>query len=213
MKTLKLTLAMLLFAIAVQAQTKANYLSAMKKGVSVVEADTSSAQFLASANYFERIAGAEPKEWLPSYYAGYCNLIGAVIGKQTNDQKDALYDKAMGFASQADKLSPKNSEMAVLMGYIVYMKMAVDPQNRAMTMITEANKYLTLAAALNPENPRSYFVRGQDTFYTPVAFGGGSVNAKPLLATALEKYNKENAASPLPSWGKTQCLALLNQCK
>jgi hypothetical protein len=213
MKTLKLTVAVLLFAIGAQAQSGANYLNAMKKGLSDFQNDTSSAQTLKSANYFERIAAAEPKEWMPLYYASYANMIVAIDSKQPNAQKDALYDKAMDLAQKADQLSAKNSEIATLMGYITFMKMSVDPSGRAMTMIGEANRYLDLAMSLNPENPRPYFVKGQNTFYTPVAFGGGSANAKPLFVKALEKYAKENIAGIEPSWGKERCQALLSQCK
>ena len=212
MKTLKLTLAILLLAIGANAQSGGNYLSAMKKGLAAFQSDSSSAQVVQSANYFERIALAEPKEWLPFYYAGYCNLIVAIDTKQPN-QKDALYDKAMDFAQKADKLSSKNSEIAVLMGYITFMKMAVDPSSRAMGMLGEANRYLDLAITLNPENPRSYFIKGQNTFYMPAAFGGGSTNAKPLFVKALEKYAKENITGIEPSWGKERCQALLSQCK
>ncbi|MGY3211390.1 hypothetical protein [Mucilaginibacter sp. HD30] len=212
MKTLKLTLAILLFAICANAQSGANYLNAMKKGLTAFQSDSSSAQLVQSANYFERIALAESKEWLPLYYAGYCNLLVAIDAKQPN-QKDALYDKAMDFAQKADKLSPKNSEIATLMGYVTFMKMAVDPTNRAMNMMGEASGYLDLAIALNPENPRPYFVKGQNTFYMPIAFGGGSANAKPLFVKALEKYAKENITGIEPSWGKERCQVLLSQCK
>ena len=203
----------MLFAIAAQAQSGANYLAAMKKGLANFESDTSATQILQSANYFERIAQAEPKEWLPLYYAAYCNMIVAINGKMSNAQKDALYDKAIALTQNADKLGADKSEVATLMGYITFMKMAVDPSARAMTMIGEANKYLDLAISLNPENPRAYFVRGQNTFYTPVAFGGGGVNAKPYLAKGVEKYNKENVTGIAPSWGKGRCEALLSQCK
>lgn len=211
MKTLKITLILLMLTIAASAQT--NFETAMKKGLAELRNDTTAAQPLKSANYFERIATAEPKEWLPLYYAGYCNMIVAMEGKQTAAQKDALYDKAMELAKKADQLSPKNSEIVVLMGYITFMKMAVDANARAMTMIGQANAYFDHAIALNPENPRAYFVKGQSVFYTPVAFGGGGANAKPLFIKALEKYNSDNKGELAPSWGKERCAYLLSQCK
>ena len=213
MKRLTLTLMAFLLAFTVNAQTKPAYFDAIKKGLAQMQQDSTSDQYLASSNYFGRIARAEPKEWLAQYYTAYTTMLIAVLGKQTGDQKDAIYDKAHNCAEVADKLKPENSEVAVVMGYIIFMKMAVDPPSRSMTMITQANQYLDKAATLNPQNPRAYFVKGQDTFYTPEAFGGGPGAAKSLLQLAKQNYDKENMNGIEPGWGKSRCEMLLAQCK
>jgi tetratricopeptide (TPR) repeat protein len=212
MKTLKLTLLALLLGLTVSARETDRYTEAMKKGLDMLDSAKTPAQYLETANHFERIAAAEPKQWLPQYYAGFGNLIAAVIGTQSNDEKDALYDKALGYAEQASLLSPENIEIEVLKGYITFMKMAVDPPHRAMSMISKANGFLDKAISLNPKNPRAYFVRGQNTFYTPEAFGGGKVKAKVLLLMASENYSKETATGLEPVWGKSRCAILLKQC-
>ena len=213
MKTLQLTLIALLIIFSVKAQTNPAYVNAMKNGLGMLQGDSTSEQFLEAANYFDRIAQAEPKEWLAHYYAGYTYLLVAVLGKQPNDQKDVIYDKAINFAQQANKLKLENSEVYVLLGYITFMKMAVDAPNRAMTMITLANDLLDKAVTLNQENPRSYLVRGQDTFFTPEAFGGGPVNTKPLFLLAKQKFEKENMTGLEPSWGRLRNETLLAMCK
>jgi tetratricopeptide (TPR) repeat protein len=213
MKTLKLILLALLLAFAARAQNQDQYAKAMKDGLGMLDTAKTSEQFLQTANYFERIAGAEQKQWLPQYYAGFCNLMGAVVGTQPNDEKDALYNKALAFAEKAGSIMPENSEIEVLKGYTIFMKMAVDPEHRAFEMIPEANGALEKASVLNPGNPRAYLVRGQDTFYTPEAFGGGKAKAKPLLTLAAEKYAKETTTGFEPSWGKARCEALLKQCE
>jgi hypothetical protein len=123
-----------------------------------------------------------------------------------------LYDKALGYAEKADALKPANSEILILKGYITFMKMSVMPQQRAMAMIPEANKLLGKASAIDPENPRAYLVRGQDTFYTPEAFGGGKANAKSLLVTAAEKFKNQKPTGFEPAWGARRCQYLLQQC-
>jgi len=193
MKTLKLTFILLITAFSLKAQTANNYTAAMQKGLALIDSAHTAEQFTAAANFFERIAATETKEWLPQYYAGFCNMHVAILGKQANDIKDDLYDKAMAYAEKADALKPANSEVLVLEGYITFMKMSVAPQQRAMTMIPKANGLLEKAIAINPENPRAYLVQGQDTFYTPEAFGGGKAKAKGILLTAAGKYKNQTS--------------------
>ncbi|MES2107656.1 MAG: hypothetical protein V4577_02835 [Bacteroidota bacterium] len=211
MKPLKLCIALLIITFSVKAQSD-KYITAMQKGMALIDSASTPEQFTTAANFFERVAAAEPKQWLPQYYAGFCNLHVAILGKQSNDTKDALYDKAMSYAEKADALKPANSEILVLEGYITFMKMSVFSQQRAMTMIPKANALLDKASAIDPENPRAYLVKGQDTFYTPEAFGGGKANAKGLLATAADKYKNQKVAGFEPAWGAHRCQVLLQQC-
>lgn len=212
MKTLKLCIALLIITFVAKAQPTDKFTAAMQKGMTLIDSASTSEQFTTAANFFERIADAEPKQWLPQYYAGFCNLHVAILGKQPNDTKDALYDKAMSYAEKADALKPANSEVLVLEGYITFMKMSVFSQQRAMSMIPKANALLDKASAIDPENPRAYLVKGQDTFYTPDAFGGGKVAAKGLLTTAADKYKNQKVSGFEPSWGARRCQGLLQQC-
>lgn len=119
----------------------------------------------------------------------------------------------MSYTNRADALLPNNSEIYVLKGYIIFMKMSVEPQQRAMQMIPEADEYLAKAVKLNPENPRAYLIRGQNAFYTPQMFGGGSDVAKPMLITSTEKYTRQTVKGLEPAWGKARCAVLLKQCE
>ena len=212
MKTLTLALLALLLGFSAKAQSAGQYTAAMKEGLIMLDSAKTSAQFLQTANYFERIAQAEQKQWLPQYYTGFCTLIGAVLGKQPNDEKDALYDKALAFAGKASLIKPENSEIEVLNGYITFMKMAVDPPHRALAMMPKATSSIEKAIVLNPDNPRAYLVMGQNTFYTPESFGGGKIKAKAILILATEKYAKETTTGFEPSWGSSRCAVLLKMC-
>ncbi|WP_295792723.1 hypothetical protein [Mucilaginibacter sp.] len=212
MKTLKLCFALLIITFAVKAQSADKYTAAMQKGMALVDSANTPEQFTSAANFFERVAAAETKQWLPQYYAAFCNLHVAIMGKQDNDTKDALYDKAMSYAEKADAIKPANSEVLVLEGYITFMKMSVFSQQRAMSMIPKANALLDKASAIDPENPRAYLVKGQDTFYTPEAFGGGKANARGLLTTAADKYKNQKTSGFEPAWGAHRCQVLLQQC-
>lgn len=211
MKTIKLLTLLILFSFKGFSQTNEKLNAALQKGLVMIDSAKGEKDFNDAANYFERVASAEQKQWLPAYYTAFCQLHTAIVGKQTTEIKDALYDKAMAFADKADALSPDNSEIYALKGYIVFMKMSLAPQARAMTMIPQSAGFIGKAMALNPENPRAQLILGQNTFYTPEAFGGGKAKAKPILEAAKAKFDKETNTGLNPSWGKSRCSALLQQ--
>jgi len=212
MKTLKLCIALLIITFSVKAQSADKYTAAMQKGMTLVDSASTAEQFTTAANFFERVATAETKQWLPQYYAGYCILHATILGKQDNETKDASYDKAMSYVEKAEALKPANSEVLVLEGYITFMKMSVFSQQRAMTMIPKANALLEKALVIDPENPRAFLVKGQNTFYTPESFGGGKAKAKEILTTAADKYKNQKASGFEPAWGARRCQVLLQQC-
>ncbi|MES2651116.1 MAG: hypothetical protein V4663_05220 [Bacteroidota bacterium] len=210
MKHLTLTIAFLFITLIGFAQAD-KYTLAMQKGIITSDSAKTVENFTNAANYFERIATAEQKEWLPNYYAAFNHLHSALIGTQSGEVKDAIYDKAMGFVEKADGLAPDNSDIYALKAYIVFMKMAVSPQARAMSMIPKVVELVEKAIALNPENPRAYLMKGQQLFYTPEAFGGGKAKAKPVLTIAAEKFDSFKAVGLAPNWGKGRCQSLLKQ--
>ena len=210
MKNLTLMIVFLLINFAAFAQAD-KYTVAMQKGITTTDTAKTAEDYTNAANYFERIAAAEQKQWLPQYYASYTNFNSALVGNQTGETKDAIYDKAMAFVDKADALMPNQSEIYALKSYIIYMKMAVSPQARAMSMIPQSVALAEKAIALDGENPRAYFVKAQQLFYTPEAFGGGKAKAKPILLLAAEKFEKFKATGLSPNWGKSRCQSLLKQ--
>jgi tetratricopeptide (TPR) repeat protein len=205
------TLIILLLAATTVFGQSEKYQQAIGKGLQQLQSAKSPDELAAAANQFERIAKAESKQWLPSYYAAYSNLISGLTGKKEN--MDAFLDKALVQISQAEAISPENSEIYTVKGYIEFMKMSVDPMSR-MPFMERAAASLDKAIALNPENPRPYHIKGQNIFYTPAVFGGGKDAAKPLLEKAEAKFSSfkpENEVAP--NWGKERNIELLAQCK
>lgn len=213
MKHLIFSFICLMLCSQISAQSNNRFTAAMQKGVQLLDSSRGTDAFTAAANYFERIAGAESNEWLPQYYTAYSLLMSANTGKQDNETKDAIFDKALGFAEKADKIKPGTSEIPALQSYIVFMKVSLAPQARAMTLIPKSTAFIEKAIAVDPSNPRALLVKGQNLFYTPEAFGGGKSKAKEVLTVAIEKFEAEKPAVLMPSWGKARCLELLGQLK
>lgn len=210
-KSFILMLVMISFSSFAQT-TNDKFQTGVKKGLDLLKTAQSSDDFLKSSNYFERIAQAESKQWLPPYYAAYSNLIAGLMNKDKALQ-DQYFDKALIQIDQANSLAADNSEIYALKGYIQFMKMSVDPQSR-LSFMGAAAASLGKAKVLNPENPRIYLINGQNTFYTPEAFGGGKTKAKPILENAVSKFAIFKPATEIePMWGAERAKELLDQCK
>ncbi len=189
------------------------YIKAMEANIAALDSSFKNPQdLLAVANSFERIADKEKSQWLPYYWAGYCQVIYCYL---VTDKLsiDPLADKAEKLLNKADSLQPNNSEISCVLSMLATARMLVDPQTRYMQYGMQADNYLGKAILQNPENPRPYFLRGQGLRHTPEQFGGGCKTAMEQLKIAAEKYVSFKPASAIdPNWGEKQNQALINEC-
>lgn len=187
------------------------YTKAMEGVVTQIQAAAFADDLLPQANQLERIAAAEPKEWLPSYWAAFCYMMKS-YNEITTDKKDMVLEKAEKLIEVAEKLSPNNDEIEVMKANIASARMAVDPQNRWQKYGPISGIALATAQKLNPENPRAKLLEGQGIFYTPEAFGGGKKKAEPILKDALEKFSKFKPVSSIhPNWGESVVKYMISQ--
>lgn len=189
------------------------YIAAMKNNL--LGLDTSfrnPANLLAAGNNFERIATAEKNQWLPYYYAAYCQVnYGFML--QDKSKTDGYADKATALINKADSLMPKNSEISCIKSMIASCHMMVNPMVRYMQYGQESTSEMENAMEQDPSNPRPYLLKGQSLKYTPEQFGGGCKTAKPELQTALDKYMVYKPASELhPVWGLERTQQLMKEC-
>jgi len=169
------------------------------------------AEWQALANRFERIASAEPKEWLPRYYATYAYSMLAFFGKNTTE-KDQMVDKAEALLKEAVAIAGENSELMLLDAQVHQARMLADPQSRYQSEGPLFEASLKKAEALSPDNPRVYLMKGSNLYYTPEQFGGGKKVAKPILEKAVEKFAIFQPAGPLfPNWGQGQAGYMLGE--
>jgi len=190
------------------------FTAAMKKNLAEMDsAFKNPAYLLTLANNFERIANAEKTQWLPYYYAAFCQVN---IGFMEKDKSkiDAIADMATVLINKADSLSPGNSEVSCIKSMIASCHMMVNPMQRWQEYGAESNDNMEAAMKQDPTNPRPYYLKGQGLKYTPEQFGGGCKTALPVLETALEKFAAFKPASELhPDWGKEIAQQIANGCK
>ncbi|MCO4292975.1 hypothetical protein NF867_08885 [Solitalea sp. MAHUQ-68] len=211
MKTTLLTIAAI-FATTIAFAQSPNFDKGMTKGLEMMKSAKSGEDFLATANFFERVATTEKTQWLPFYYSAY-NLLVSGHFEQDQNKKDGIFDKALNLTLQAQAIQPTNSELEALAGYIKLMKVYVDPMNRYMD-IQAAMGNLQKAKELDQNNPRAAFILAQNTFYTPEAYGGGKKLALPMLQDAMKKFeNYKPAFAFAPDWGAERCKTLLDEAQ
>ncbi|MCC6412543.1 MAG: hypothetical protein IT270_12840 [Saprospiraceae bacterium] len=214
----KVILLLVSLAIGYLATAQDQFTGAMGAALGQMGAAQKSDDFVACANTFNRIAAAEPEQWLPGYYASYNMLIAGFIASE----KDMA--KAQGYMDEAQKLLNQTtsrvkqiedmSEIATLQAYIYTGKVIEDPMTLGQQLSPKVFQELGKAIGMNPNNPRAHYIKGMYTFNMPDFYGGGAANAKPILEKAKALYDAQPAAMTLnPTWGKEQNEELLKSIK
>ncbi|MEO8149743.1 MAG: hypothetical protein ABI723_19040 [Bacteroidia bacterium] len=208
----KIILSVVITCISIAANAQGTYEKGMQNGRAMLDSASSYESALTVSNYFERVAAANTKEWLPLYYAAFASLDAGFMAKEDN-KKDDLYQQGLSFIKRAKEIKKNESELFALEGYLQLMYISNKPMVRAQLQTGAAIDLLEEAKKMDPLNPRPYFVQGQNTFYTPKFFGGGAKNAKPLLEKASALYKTFTPSTELmPTWGKERCEGLLSEC-
>jgi hypothetical protein len=206
------------FAVALTASLIVNgqnekYLNAMKKNVAELDSAHDAAHLAELGNNFERIADVEKTQWLPYYYAAYCQVMNSYMDPDKS-KTDAIADKAEQLIKKAEEVNGgENSETCVIKSMIASSHLMVDPQTRYMKYGQASGLEISKAKTLDPSNPRPIYLEGQSKFFTPEQFGGGKPQAKELFTKALQMFDQFKPASELhPNWGKAATNYFLQQC-
>jgi len=197
----------------VKAQSE-RFVNAMKSNIAAMDSSfRNPPSLLTLANSFERIGNAEKNQWMPFYYAAFCQVNYSFM--ETDKSKiDVLADKAAELIAKADSLMPNNSEISCVKSMIASSRMMVNPMQRYMEYGPVSEKCLADAITQDPTNPRPHYLKGQGLKYTPEAFGGGCKPALEEFQKAMDKYNVFKPASDIaPDWGKAITEKLIAECK
>jgi tetratricopeptide (TPR) repeat protein len=194
------------------AQDKSEFKSVMGATLSEMNTIKDNGAYLDLSNKFQRIAEAEPTEWLPAYYSALCTTLYS-FGEKDKSKVDLLLDQAQTILDKGLKIKANESELWVLQGMLYQARIMVDPMTRGQKFFMQANEAFEKAETMNPENPRVYFLKGQSTINMPKMFGGGKEAAKPLFELAKTKFQNFKPANEIsPNWGKERNEILLTSC-
>jgi cytochrome c-type biogenesis protein CcmH/NrfG len=190
------------------------YVQAMEKALAPLDTVRTAEGWQKAANQFERLAQSEPGEWLPSYYQAYSHMMLAGIHMQAQrmDACNAHLDRAQAALDAAKALVPQESEVTALQGYIYQGRIWENAMVKGAEYSPKVQQALQTAIALDPANPRPYYLLGQQLLYTPEFYGGGAKAALPWLEQAAAKFEAQQPASALhPRWGQRANAHLLGE--
>ncbi|PRY89550.1 hypothetical protein [Mongoliibacter ruber] len=205
-----------LFSFIVQADNEA-YQKAMEKELQAMKVAKSSEDLQKVANGFSRIAQMMPEEWLPEYYAGLALANAGFRSEGGLEEKDAYFGTAKKHADRAAKISPDNSEVVALQGFITMGELAADPQTRGQHLSGQAMQTFGKAVDLNRQNPRAIILLAQMELGMAQFFGQGPEKACGLVQSSLELFRKEADETKVesfePRWGKEMAEQMKDNCQ
>ncbi|MGX1929285.1 tetratricopeptide repeat protein [Flagellimonas sp. 2504JD4-2] len=166
-----------------------------------------------AANLFERIAMAEPDNWMPYYYVAQINTIYS-FGVTDLEKLSKQLEKAKEFLDLAKAISPENPELLVQEAMINTAWIAFDGATYGMTLSGKNAQLYQKALELAPENPRVVFSKAEWDMGAARYFGKDTTPYCKDVERALELFaNFSNDTPFYPSWGKDRAVQVLEQCK
>jgi len=189
----------------------------MESYVSRLDKSSSITDYQQLANDFLRFARAQKTGWLPYYYAAYCNAKIGWLMQENPDNIDFFADKAEEEIKKAQSLLDSDSqkkemsEVCTIYQMLNQARVFINPATYGPKYGPAANRYLNLALAMNPDNPRAGYLAGWEKYATPKMWGGDKVKAKELLESAKKKLEAESDATLSPHWGKEEVEELLRK--
>ncbi len=109
-----------------------------------------------AANLFERIAQAEPDNWLPPFYVAQINVLYS-FSEKDEEKLTAQLKRAQDFLNDAKAISKDNAEILVVQAQLYTAWVVFDGAKHGMTMSPKINQLYQEAYKIEPENPRAAF--------------------------------------------------------
>lgn len=210
-KLIVLSVSLSLMVGVVNAQIE-KYLAFMKSQVQKLDTSKKQQDFVALHVGFERCATKAKMFWQPYYYAAYTKVVVAYFEKD-KAKIDAICDEATLYIDKADSLSPDNSEIYIIKAMIATARIKVDFMERGMKYVSLSNSHLKKSLELDKENPRAYYLLGQNLYNTPEGFGGGKEKAQKFFEKSHALFGAQIAKEETiePHWGRADAEKIIQQ--
>lgn len=141
-----------------------------------------------AANLFERIASAEPDNWLPPFYVAQIHILYSFSEKDKTKLTTQLA-KAKDFLNDAKAISKENPEIMVLEAQWYTAWIVFDGQQYGMTYSGKIAAIYQEAMKLAPENPRVVMGKTEWDLGTAQFFGQPTDSFCPELQRALALFD------------------------
>ncbi len=146
---MKTIISILIVLISCLGFSQTPYQKGMQKALDLWKSEMSTD----AVNLFERIAAAEPNEWLPSYYASYITIIYC-FGEKDETKLNAQMDKALQFMNASKAINKNEVELILLDALWHTVWVAYDGTTYGMKYGGKVAGLYQEAMVLDPNNPR-----------------------------------------------------------
>ena len=197
---------LLLASVVTNAQDR--YTSGMEKAFGLWQEQ----KIVEASNLFERIATAEPDNWLPYYYVSQVNTV-ASFGEKDEEKLSRQLEKAKEFLEVAKAISPDNPELLIQEALINTAWISFDGATYGMTLSSKNVQLYSKALELAPENPRVILSKAEWDMGSARYFGKDTSPYCKDVERALELFATFKSKTPFyPSWGKERAEQVLANC-
>ena len=165
-----------------------------------------------AANLFERIAKAEPDNWVPAYYAAQVNITKS-FGERDEKVLSAQLKKAQDLLNDATAISKENPEIMVMQALLHTAWVAYDGATYGMTLSGKVVDLYERAEKIAPNNPRVVYCKAEWDIGGAKYFGQDTTPFCKDLERSLELFANFKPEKPFyPSWGKERVEMLVENC-
>jgi hypothetical protein len=197
----------LVFFITHLLSAQTNYEKGMQKAFELWGTNPTEA-----SNLFERIAKAEPDNWLPPYYAAQINIVSS-FGEKDKDKLTAQLAKAQDLLNDATAISKNNPELLVLQALLHTAWVAYDGASYGMTLSPKVTALYAKAEQIAPQNPRVVLNKAEWAMGSARFFGQDTKPFCKDVERALELFANFKPETPFyPKWGKNRAEQILESC-
>ncbi|MFI1745713.1 hypothetical protein [Thalassobellus sediminis] len=198
-------IATLLVSVLTTAQT--NYEKGMQKAFELWGSNP-----IEAANLLERIAKAEPDNWLPPYYAAQVNIVSS-FGEKDEKRLSEKLKKAQDLINDATAISKDNPEIMVMQALLHTAWVAYDGATYGMTLSGKVVELYTKAAQIAPENPRVVYCKAEWDMGGAKYFGQDTTPFCKDLERAIELFaNFKPEKAFYPNWGNERAVQVFESC-
>ncbi len=209
MNYLKLFITCVVVLITTNLQAQSNYEKGMEKAFDLWETNP-----IEASQLFERIAAAEPDNWLPSYYAAETLILDGFTKLSDKSVLEAQLKQAQIFLNDATAISKDNPEIMVMQALLHTVYVASDGATYGITLSGKIMALYTQAEKLAPNNPRVVLNKADWEIGGARYFGQDTQPFCKDVERALELFTTfKSEIKFYPSWGKERAEEILKDCK
>ena len=161
---------------------------------------------------FERIALAEPTQWLPNYYVGLISTLKAFEEKDKS-RLQVLLSKAQQAVDVEMAKDPTNAELMVLQALVYTAHIVSDPMTNGMVYSGKAMEQYAKAQVIAPQNPRVVLGKAEFEMGSARYFGKDTSVMCAEIERAIGLFAAEKPLPFHPNWGADRAKELKQSCK